>query len=163
MNHHIVKCPPSYSVCTGCNSCEMVCSLTHDGLVSPSCSRIFVQQGPTQIMRFDVFTCQQCEDAPCYEACPLKDKAMCVDPNGTTYINEDACIGCGKCQRACTFTPSRINLVKSKDKSRRKAKKCDLCKDRPEGAACVQWCQAKCLELNDKPLTWEMKEEGGRA
>lgn len=152
---YIAKCPPEYSVCTGCGSCEMVCALLHDGVVGPGRNRVFVEQGSTHKLIFNVFTCQQCEDAPCYEACPLKDKAMYKDERGIVCINEDACIGCGKCQRACKFKPSRINLVKSKDKKKRKAKKCDLCKHRPEGPACVEYCPAMCLELNDKVLPWE--------
>ena len=160
-SRHIEKCPPSYSVCTGCGSCEIICSLVHEGLASPSCNRIFVQQGPTNKLIFHVYTCQQCQEPTCYEACPLKDKAMTIDENGTVVINEAVCIGCGKCQNACKYKPSRINLVKSKDKNERKAKKCDLCKGRPEGPACVQWCPAKCLELNDKPLPWETGQEEG--
>lgn len=85
---------------------------------------------------------------------------MRKDEKGIVYVVEEECIGCGKCQKACIYTPTRINLVKSKDKAKRKAKKCDLCRNRPEGPACVQHCQAKCLELNDKPLPWESGEEG---
>lgn len=153
---HVVKCPPEYSLCTGCTSCEMVCSLLHDGLVSPSCNRIFLQPGSTKTMIHDVLTCQQCDDHPCYEACPLKDKAFQLDEStGIAYIVEEHCIGCGKCQRACKFTPSRINLVKSKIKEERKAKKCDLCRNRPEGPACVQYCPASCLSTSDvDPLPW---------
>lgn len=156
---HVVKCPPSYSVCTGCSSCEMLCGMMHEGMVGPAYSRIFVRQGPTHRQIYHVYTCQQCADAPCYEACPLKDKAMKRDENGIVYIEEEACIGCGKCQKACPFKPSRITLTKSSDRKKRKARKCDLCRTRPEGPACAQFCPAKCLELNDKPLPWEENEE----
>lgn len=152
---HIVKCPPEYSMCTGCASCEMVCSMVHDQLVSPSYNRIFLQLGPTTTMIHDVFTCMQCADHPCYEACPLKDKAMCINEKGIVIVKEEECIGCGKCRQACKFTPPRINIVKSKDKTKRKAKKCDLCSERAEGPSCVQYCPARCLALSGEPLPWE--------
>lgn len=152
---HVVKCPPEYSVCTGCSSCELMCGMLNDGLVGPGNNRLFVRQGPTHRQIFHVYTCQQCEDTPCYEACPLKGKAMQKDERGIAYIVEEVCIGCGKCQRACKYTPSRINMSRDPKDGKRKAKKCDLCRNRPEGPACVEHCPAKCLELNNQSLPWE--------
>lgn len=85
---------------------------------------------------------------------------MCIDENGIVYVNEEECIGCGLCAKACRYEPSLINLVESADKKKRKAKKCDLCRTRPEGPACVQWCQAKCLAVTGEPLPWETEEKG---
>ena len=31
-------------LCTGCRSCEMACSITHDGMCSPQMSRIRIQK-----------------------------------------------------------------------------------------------------------------------
>ncbi len=75
------------------------------------------------------------------------------------YIVEEDCIGCGLCQKACRFSPSRINLVKSKDKAKRKAKKCDLCRDKEDGPQCIKWCPAMCLALSDGSVPWEEMEE----
>ena len=83
---------------------------------------------------------------------------MCIDENNIVYVNEDECVGCGLCQKACVFEPSRINMVKSADKKQRKAKKCDLCRERPEGPACVQWCPIRCIGLSDDPLPWEVEK-----
>ena len=156
--NHIVQYPMDYSLCAGCTTCEIVCTLTHDGLVSPSYNRIFVDRG-TRSMVHHILSCQHCSDHPCYDACPKKDKAMCIDENNIVYINEDECVGCGLCQKACAFTPSRINMVKSEDKKQRKAKKCDLCRTRPEGPACVQWCPVKCIGLSQDPLPWEVESK----
>ena len=155
---HIVQYPMDYSLCAGCTTCEIVCTLTHDGLVSPSYNRIFVDRG-TRSMIHTILSCQQCSDHPCYEAYPKKDKAMCIDENNIVYVNEDECVGCGLCQKACLFTPSRINMVKSDDKKQRKAKKCDMCRERPEGPACVQWCPVKCIGLSTDPLPWEVENK----
>lgn len=43
---HIIQYQPEYSLCTGCTTCEIACTPTHDGLVSPSHTRIFVHRTP---------------------------------------------------------------------------------------------------------------------
>lgn len=148
-SRHIVQAPSDVSFCAGCNACEIVCTLVHDGVVGPCYNRIFMEKG-TQSMVTVIHTCQHCSDHPCYEACARKDQAMCLDENGIVYINEEFCIGCKRCIKACVFDPPRINYVKSTDKTKRKAKKCDLCRIRPEGPACVQFCQVSCLSLSDQ-------------
>lgn len=149
--NHIVQYSPDYSFCAGCTSCEVVCTLTHDGLVSPSYNRIFVNRD-NRSMVHTVQACQHCADHPCYEKCPKKDQAMRIDENNIVFIDESHCIGCGLCMKACVFTPSRINMVKSADKTKRKAKKCDLCRTRPEGPACVEWCPVRCIGLSDNSV-----------
>ncbi len=156
---HIVQYAPDYSFCAGCTSCEVVCTLTHEGYVSPSCSRLFVERD-NRSMVHTILTCQHCSDHPCYDACPKKDKAMKIDENNIVYIVEDECIGCGLCQKACVFDPPRINLVKSKDRSKNKAKKCDMCRTRPEGPACVQWCPVRCIGISDDPVPVPASKEG---
>jgi Fe-S-cluster-containing hydrogenase component 2 len=147
--NHVVQYAPEYSFCSGCTSCEIVCSLVHDGLVSPSYNRIYVDRG-TSTMVHRIRACLHCNDHPCYDACPKKDKAMCIDENNIVYIVEDECTGCGLCSKACRLKPSAINMVKSRDKSKRKAKKCDLCRTRPEGPACVEFCPVRCIGLSEE-------------
>lgn len=147
---HIIQYPKEYSLCTGCHSCEMVCSLVHDGVVGPGRGRIVSYLGDIREMIHTIAACEQCEDHPCYDACPKKDKAMCIDSEtGIVYINEEECIGCGLCAKKCKLEPSRINMVKSKDRSKRKAKKCDLCRGREGGPVCIEHCPAKCIGLSD--------------
>ena len=143
---HIIQYPPEYSFCAGCASCEIVCSLTHDGVNGPGYNRIFMRRD-IRTMVHTVDTCQQCSDRPCYLACPKRDEAMRVDERGIVYIVTDECIGCGACLRACVYDPPRINLVKSEDKRERKAKKCDMCRERANGPACVEWCPVRCLGI----------------
>lgn len=143
-NKHIIQYPASYSLCLGCQSCDLVCSLIHDGVTGPNHGRIKIAEPDYKHLRFEILSCQQCTDHPCYNACPKKDSAMCIDENGIVYINEEHCIGCGLCSKKCKFTPSRINI----DRKNRKAKKCDLCRNRPEGPACIQYCPVKCLGLS---------------
>ncbi len=149
--NHIVQYVPEYSFCAGCTSCEVVCTLVHDGLVSPSYNRIFVDRD-NRSMIHTVLSCQQCSDHPCFDKCPKKGQAMKIDENNIVWIDEEYCVGCGLCAKACVFTPSRINMVRSADKSKRKAKKCDMCRTRPEGPACVQWCPVRCLGTSENSV-----------
>ena len=103
----------------------------------------------TRSMVHTVLACQQCEDRPCYEACPKKDSAMCVDPEtGVVYVDEENCVGCGKCMRACRFTPSRISMKRDRDRRNWKAVKCDLCRGNPDGPQCIRWCPVQCLGMS---------------
>jgi Fe-S-cluster-containing hydrogenase component 2 len=149
--NHIVQYSPDYSFCAGCASCEVVCALVHDSLVSPCHNRIFVDRD-NRSMIHTVYSCQHCSDHPCYDRCPKKDAAMKLDETGVVFIDEGECIGCGLCVKACVFTPPRINMVKSADKKMRKAKKCDMCRTRPEGPACVEWCPVRCIGVSDKSV-----------
>ena len=151
-NNHIIQYPKEYSTCTGCHSCQLVCVLTHDGVAGLEQGRIHCEMGKVNEMLHTVYACQQCADHPCYDRCPKKDTAMCIDENGIVYVNEDGCIGCGLCVKACPFTPARVHVVQSKDKTKRKAKKCDLCRNRPEGPACIEFCPVQCLGQSKDPL-----------
>jgi Fe-S-cluster-containing hydrogenase component 2 len=148
---HVVQYSMDYSLCAGCTTCEIACSLTHDGLVGPQYNRIFVERG-TFSMIHTVLACQQCVEHPCYDKCPKKVEAMKIDDRGIVYIDEEFCIGCGLCRKACVFNPPRINLVKSADKTKRKAKKCDLCRGRAEGPACIEWCPVRCIGMSDQSV-----------
>jgi Fe-S-cluster-containing hydrogenase component 2 len=157
---HVVQYPPDYSFCAGCTSCEVVCALEHEGCVSPSFSRLFVDRD-NRSMVHTIYACQHCSDHPCYDACPKKDSAMRIDEDNIVWIDGENCIGCGLCAKACVFDPPRINVVKSKDKNKRKARKCDMCRTRPEGPACVQWCPVRCIGLSDGPAPVPAPKEEG--
>jgi Fe-S-cluster-containing dehydrogenase component len=93
---------------------------------------------------FTFYVCQQCVNPGCYEACPLKDKALCIDKEtGITYINAVECDGCGACIDGCPFSPPRIKTHPAKDLSF----KCDLCRGREEGPICVEYCNFKALSV----------------
>jgi Fe-S-cluster-containing hydrogenase component 2 len=145
---YIVQYPPEVSLCAGCSACEIVCGLVHEGKVGRSVRRIFFEQD-TILLEHRVYTCQHCPDYPCYHACPMKGVAMRIDEGkGIVYIDPAGCNGCQLCLEACPFEPKRINF----DKSTQKAIKCDLCRTRENGPACLEYCQVRCIGLNDQPL-----------
>lgn len=154
--NHVVQYPPQYSVCTGCSSCQVLCGFSKDGVVGPGHGAIRLEYGELDHMYHTVLACQHCVDHPCYDKCPKPGKAMIIDENNIVYIDEDECIGCGLCAKACKFTPSRITM----DKNGKKAKKCDLCRTRPDGPICVANCPAFVLGLSDDPLPYKTNEKG---
>ena len=124
------------SLCTGCGVCELMCSLSHYGLTGPALSRVQVVHNPF-VDLVNIYAGQQCDSPSCYLACPLPDEALCIDElTGARYIDEDKCTGCGLCVDACSFDPPRVRL--NLDKS--VAFKCDLCRGRETGPACVEYC-----------------------
>ena len=144
---YIQQYPPEISLCVGCSACEIVCGLVHEGKVGPSIRRIFLERD-TILLEHQVYTCQHCSDHPCYDACPYPEEAMHLDKDrGIVYVDPEICDGCQLCVEACSFEPKRINF----DSSRNKAIKCDLCRTREEGPACVEYCQVRCIGVEDPP------------
>ena len=130
-------------LCTGCGTCELMCSLSHDGVTGPVRSRLQIAYHPFDDL-VDSCLCRQCDSPACYLACPLADEALCVDGlSGARYVNEEACNGCGSCVEACPFEPSRIRL----DGEKEVAFKCDLCRGREGGPVCVEYCDYGALRF----------------
>jgi Fe-S-cluster-containing hydrogenase component 2 len=84
-------------------------------------------------------SCQQCQDAPCLNVCPVKAIARDEDM-GRVYIDYDVCIGCRACVGVCPFGAMSFNAI---DK---KVFKCDLCDGDPQ---CVKFCEEKAVDFVD--------------
>jgi len=112
--------------CTGCLQCESACSLEQEGLFNPSKSRIkvfsFHDEG-----RFVPYTCTQCDEAWCMQACPV-DAIVINAETGSKDVLEDVCVGC----KVCTIV------------------KCDLCGGDP---ACADACPTQAITYVDANAT----------
>lgn len=152
--------------CSGCMSCMMACTLAHEGMVNLALARIQIKKnvfGTYPDDDIEQYVCRQCADAPCVEVCPV-DALRPDEATGVRVIDEEACIGCKKCVKACKYTPSRIAF----HALRRIALKCDLCANTPywseQGGvdgkqACVQACSLKALTFScNLPKTEEAYE-----
>jgi len=129
--------------CTGCGLCELMCSLYHEGEQGQRLSRCEIT-GDRLTAEFTFDVCQQCVKPGCYDACPKKDKAFCIDEaTGIKYINPAECDGCGACIEGCVFTPARIKLHPGKNI----AFMCDLCRGRDGGPICVEYCNFDALSV----------------
>ncbi len=137
----------SHSKCTGCRTCEMVCSLTHDKECSTAKSRI-------KIFRDEEFgnnviaLCQHCQDAKCMESCPSSAIGRNLE-TGAVLVDRELCIGCEACVEACPV--SALSL----DSKNAVVFKCDLCGGDPE---CVKWCNRGALAWKES-LTASQERE----
>jgi anaerobic carbon-monoxide dehydrogenase iron sulfur subunit len=128
----------NYEKCTGCRLCELVCAVVHDGISNPARSRIKVMKWESEGLYIPM-TCQQCQDAPCMNVCPVK--AISRDEKlGYVKIDYDICIGCRACVSACPFGAMNFNSTD------RKVFKCDLCEGDPQ---CVRFCEVNAIEYVD--------------
>ena len=125
-----------YQKCTGCRTCELVCAVQHDGSSNPARSRIKVVKWEAQGLYIPM-TCQQCQDAPCLNICPVKAISK-DDKMGRVMIDYDICIGCRSCVAICPFGAMNYNVI---DK---RVFKCDLCDGDPQ---CVRFCDVKAVDL----------------
>jgi Fe-S-cluster-containing hydrogenase component 2 len=135
-------------LCRGCNACEYVCSTYHEGVSSPSLSRIRVSSDDINFT-WSVVRCIQCKTMDCYYACPHKDTALRIDSaTGATYIDEAYCDGCGLCVEACRLKDKPI-FARRHDGAVTYFK-CDLCHERAEGPACAEVCNRGALTLKER-------------
>lgn len=123
--------------CTGCKTCETVCSLRNTGRVQPARSRIkvisFEKRG--EYHNFIPMVCQQCSTPLCMEACPTGAISR-NETTGAMVVDEDKCVGCKVCSIACPIGGVSIDPVSNV------AFKCDLCDGDPE---CVKYCDIEAI------------------
>ena len=128
--------------CTGCLQCEMACSFEHFGVFNPARSVIrvfnFHQEG-----RFVPYTCTQCAEAWCLQACPV-DAIRSNPQTGAKEVVEALCVGCKVCTIACPFGTVNYNQATGK------VMKCDLCDGDPQ---CVQACPTAAITYVDADWT----------
>jgi carbon-monoxide dehydrogenase iron sulfur subunit len=140
--------------CTGCKQCEMACAVAKEGQFNPSKSRIRVFEFHAEA-RFVPYTCTQCSQAWCREACPVE--AITVDAaTGAKIVKDSRCVGCKVCTIACPF--GTINYVAATGK----VAKCDLCAGDP---ACAKACPTQAIQFVDADWTGleRMRAWAGRA
>ncbi|MCP4408992.1 MAG: 4Fe-4S dicluster domain-containing protein [Gammaproteobacteria bacterium] len=141
--------------CTGCLQCEMACSFEHEAAFNPARSRIkvftFHQEG-----RFVPYTCTQCDEAWCMQACPV-DAIVINAETGAKEVRKDVCVGCKVCTIACPF--GTINYRSDTGK----VIKCDLCGGDPK---CAEACPTSAITyINadetgfDRMRTWAEKSD----
>ena len=137
----VVLCDPA--LCSGCRTCEAICSSRRYGFSSSMLSLLTVdrkrQQAVWSTGLYYAETCHQCIETMstpwCLVACPVD--AIAIAPKGTygntraRVIDENKCIGCKSCYYACPYDMIIFN------EEGQVATKCDLCGGSP---LCVQAC-----------------------
>ncbi|MBN1682627.1 4Fe-4S dicluster domain-containing protein [Candidatus Bathyarchaeota archaeon] len=117
--------------CTGCRTCELVCSFYHTKKFSPSTSRIRVIKEDVIGMDYPVM-CHQCDDCTALNNCPVGAMSKTID--GVIDIDYIKCIGCGNCLVYCKY--SAVKIYENKPIL------CNLCNGNP---SCVLKCPTNAL------------------
>jgi len=108
--------------CTGCRTCEMICSMVQFRENNPKKAALRVQGKFPAPGEYKVKFCTQCGE--CAKACPV---GAIEEKNGIYKINPQKCTGCWSCVQAC---PEEAIF---------------LHKDSPVPIKCV-WCRA-CMDI----------------
>jgi tetrathionate reductase subunit B len=153
-------------LCTGCQTCSVACKM--ENLTLPGCSRTTV--GELVDAKWEIGICMQCENPPCVPVCPVK--ATWRDDLGIIVVDQEKCIGCGKCVKACPYQARHINpkrgyfkkvlpyeevAKKAKEVHRYhkpgKVDKCDFCMHRVKkniSPMCVEACTTLARIFGDR-------------
>ncbi len=115
--------------CTGCATCEIVCSLKHTGKANPALARLKLAHSSKSHAVFPII-CRQCRNAPCKAVCPVPEAMQLDAKTGAVVIDEAACIRCLACVDACPFAAIQVGPDKE-------VLKCDLCGGSP---LCAEYC-----------------------
>jgi len=132
--------------CTGCRSCEGMCSITNTKVLNKAKSRIHVYR--TSVLSLKQFYCNQCQEHPCLDACP--EDAFVIKKE-QVRINANSCTGCGECLRVCDkiFILPESSELSSEGSSEvslipGKAIICNQC------GACIPFCPENALEMRER-------------
>lgn len=144
-----------YDKCTGCRTCEAICSAFHQEEKNPhnpgnhenSNIRVWRFMPPLDVP----ISCYLCHDAPCVAACPVSvsaqtgHKALYRDKiTNAITCDRDRCIGCQSCADTCRTHRAGIIFP---DQEGSPAGMCDLCNGDPQ---CVQWCPYEALSYLER-------------
>jgi molybdopterin-containing oxidoreductase family iron-sulfur binding subunit len=106
--------------CTGCQACSVACRVENNvpfaGPEEAELSRVKwwhkvlrLEEGeyPHLKITFIPRPCQQCDNPPCVEVCPVG--ATYLDEEGVVAVDYDRCIGCRFCASTCPYTVRHFN------------------------------------------------------
>lgn len=106
--------------CSGCQRCEMMCTLKNDGRSCQTIARVRVWDnynfgtnvdsldGIYDDCQFTIEHCKQCESPACMAYCPAH--AIYADEDtGARTVDPSRCLGCGMCSQACPWNMPRVD------------------------------------------------------
>lgn len=160
--------------CFGCQACAAACKVANNMPAGVSFNRVITQGGesndtaagefPNCTMSFLPFQCQHCANPACLAVCPTGATQQRED--GIVWIDDELCIGCESCIKACPYEGVRTLIsddveyyvevqLGEFDAPAHKAgtvEKCTFCKnliDRGEEPACMQLCPGRARYWGD--------------
>jgi tetrathionate reductase subunit B len=149
------------NTCIGCHACSVACKNEFDvplGVFRDTVKNVEEGTYPNSTRHFIPVLCNQCEDAPCLNACPTD--AITRQPNGEVVIEEGDCNLNRFCMAACPYGAIY------EDPRTHTASKCTFCEHRTangEQPACVEACPTNCrifgdLDDPDSEISTQMRE-----
>ncbi len=146
--------------CTGCHACTITCKDKNGLDAGYNLRNVTTNEYgtiPNLMVVYSSSTCYNCENPKCLKECPT-DSISKDETYGVPVTNEDTCISCGTCVKACPF--DHPIMAPSSDNPNKQVKKaCDFCIDllkKGEQPACVSVCNARALEFG--PIDELMKK-----
>jgi molybdopterin-containing oxidoreductase family iron-sulfur binding subunit len=158
--------------CDGCQSvgrapqCTTACIEGHFAPEPMEWMQVFESRLPGEGTQFIPTPCQQCQNPPCTNVCPVG--ATFATPEGSILIDQERCIGCRICMAACPYdrrffnwgnppVPPEAMLAHYDVEHQTPAKKgtvmkCDFCPDMARAGTlpyCVQGCPNEAIYYGD--------------
>jgi Fe-S-cluster-containing dehydrogenase component len=133
--------------CVGCNACVISCK-TENRVPNGGFRDWIVQEVhgtfPDLTMQIRSERCNQCDDAPCVDACPTG--ASHVGDGGVVLVTRGKCSGCKACITSCPYGARYV------DPQEGFVDKCTFCLHRVNRGvdpACVTTCPTRALTFGD--------------
>ena len=168
--------------CDGCQGidlppqCTQACIEGHFAPEPMEWVEVYEHDLPGGGTQFVPTPCQQCQNAPCNNVCPVG--ATFATPEGVVLIDQERCIGCRICMAACPYdrrffnwgdapVPPEARFVRYDPEHQVGAKKgtvmkCDFCPDMARAGKlpyCAQACPSNAIYYGD--LEEDIATNGG--
>ncbi len=134
--------------CIGCFSCAMACKNYNRVEANLAWRQVYplAEKHFTQDERaFYSLACNHCEYPICESVCPTGAYTK-RKKDGVVIHDQNKCIGCTNCIRACPFGGPKYN------ETLKKAEKCSMCFQRQDARldpACVQACPVQAITIEN--------------
>jgi tetrathionate reductase subunit B len=132
--------------CIGCQSCVIACKAQCGTVEGQFNTRVLInEQKEPPAAGFIPVLCNQCENAPCINACPRE--ATFRQDTGIVVTDWELCDGSGNCLDACPYGARFLDPIHGN-----RSDKCDFCIDRIQMGlvpACVEACAPQARIFGD--------------
>ena len=151
--------------CKACRRCEVACiAAHHDMSFKEAMKHRDVLVSRVQVVKAEglktTVRCHQCKDAPCCNVCPTQ--ALQQQEDGRINFNEESCIACEMCIKACPYGTISLDEMRVKKgegeeaehvaSGRKVAVRCDMChawrmENGKKITACMEACPVRALYM----------------